>query len=146
MFCSYCGTQNGAGETFCKNCGYKLNNVTNNQPQTNETQQPAMNNYQNNPTNGGLDPSYVNNAVNPNMKKWAILSIIIPIVGMIWYWFIGLSFYVAILIAAAGFGFAQKGEMSNKKLAVAGKILNGMLCAMAVIMLIFTIIGIASGI
>lgn len=108
-------------------------------------QQPMYNNNMNANNglnmNGNLNSNYVQQAVNPNMKKWAILSIVVPVAGMIWYWFIGLSFYLAILIAAAGFGFAQKGEMANKKMAVVGKVLNGMLCAMAIIMLILQLIG-----
>lgn len=111
----------------------------------NGSNQQQMYNNQNATINqnnyGNLDPNYVEKAVNPNMKKWAILSVVVPIAGMIWYWFIGLSFYLAIFIAAAGFGFAQKGEMANKKLAIVGKVLNGVLCAMAIIMLIIQLIG-----
>lgn len=107
-------------------------------------QQPMYNNSMNTTNsqnmNGNLNSNYVQQAVNPNMKKWAILSIVVPVAGMIWYWFIGLSFYLAILIATAGFSFAQKGEMANKKMAIVGKVLNGMLCAMAIIMLILQLI------
>ena len=74
------------------------------------------------------------------MKKWAILSIIVPVVAIIWYIFIGLSFYLAILIAAAGFEFANKGEMADKKLAIIGKIANGILVGMAVVTLILQLI------
>ena len=91
--------------------------------------------------NGNLDSNYVQNAVNPNMKKWAILSIVVAVAGLVWYWFIGLSFYLAILIAAAGFGFAQKGEMADKKLATVGKVANGILVGMAVVMFILQLIG-----
>lgn len=141
MFCSKCGTQNVNGEQFCKNCGTILNN---NQQPTNQGQysnnQMYNQQFQNN--NANLNANYVNQAVNPNMKKWAILSIVVPIAGIVWYCFIGLSFYIAVFIAACGFGFAQKGEMANKKLATAGKVLNGVLCGMAIIMLILQIIGI----
>ena len=107
----------------------------------NQQQMYNNQNVNNNQSNyGNLDPNYVQNAVNPNMKKWAILSVVVPGVGMIWYRFIGLSFYLAILIAAAGFGFAQKGDMANKKLSTVGKVLNGMLCAMAIIMFILQLI------
>lgn len=157
MYCKNCNFQNVNGERFCRNCGTLLEN---NQPQqqmnnniNSQVQQPmntgmvgqVMNQqqmpnqqYQNN--NGYLEPNYVNQAVNPDMKKWAILSIVVPIVAMIWYWFIGLSFYLAIFIAAAGFGFAQKGEMANKKLATIGKVLNGILIGMAVVMFILNLI------
>ena len=47
---------------------------------------------------------------------------------------------VAIILAAAGFGFAQKGEMANKKLAIIGKVLNGILAGMAIVMFILQLI------
>jgi len=143
MYCSKCGSQNVNGERFCKTCGTLLEN---NQPQqtannmNGQVQQPMNQQYTN--TNGNLDPNYVNQAVNPNMKKWAILSIVVPVAGIIWYWFIGLSFYLAIFIATAGFGFAQKGQMADKKLATIGKVCNGVLVGMAVIMFVLQLIGI----
>lgn len=153
MYCSKCGSQNVNGERFCKNCGTLLEN---NQPQQSvnnmngQAQQQINNgmmgqpmyNQQHSNNNSGLDPKYVEQAVNPNMKKWAILSIVVPIAGIIWYWFIGLNLYLAIFIAAAGFGFAEKGKMANKKLATIGKVLNGILIGMAVVMFILQLIGI----
>ena len=124
MFCTKCGTQNNNGEKFCKNCGILLEN--------NQNQQYSNTN--------GTDPNYVNKAVNPNMKKWAILSIIVPVIAIIWYIFIGLSSYLAILIAAAGFGFAKKGEMANKKLATIGKVANGTLTGLAIVMFILQLL------
>lgn len=151
MNCKNCGIQNMNGEKFCKNCGVLLENNLSQQPINNQV---TNENYQNNnigvqpnqqPINSqALNQNYQNNinyALNPNMKKWAVLSVIVPIAGIVWYWFIGLSFYLAIFIAAAGFGFAEKGKMANQKLALIGKILNGVLCGMAVIMLILQLIG-----
>ena len=147
MFCSKCGFQNNQGEMFCKNCGTRLEN--NNQQQapqnpTNQFIQPQQNvnpqvsnNYSN---NGTLSQNYIDKAVNPNMKKWAILSVVVPAVTIIWYWFIGLSFYIAIMLAAAGFGFAQKGDMANKKLATIGKVLNGILAGIAIVLFILQLI------
>lgn len=147
MFCSKCGFQNNQGEMFCKNCGTRLEN--NNQQQapqnpTNQFIQPQQNvnpqvsnNYSN---NGTLSQNYIDKAVNPNMKKWAILSVVVPAVTIIWYWFIGLSFFIAIMLAAAGFGFAQKGDMANKKLATIGKVLNGILAGMAIVLFILQLI------
>lgn len=123
IICPNCGTQNSINERICKNCDYIL---------TNTSQQQAPSNAQSN-TNS-------NNITDSNMKKWAILSIVIPVVGMIWYWFIGLSFYLAIIIAVAGFSFASKGEKAAKTLAIIGRVLNGILCAMAFIMLILQLI------
>ncbi len=138
MFCTKCGTQNNNGERFCKNCGVILENTqSQSQQQTNNINNQ---NQQYSNMNGGLDPNYVNQAVNPNMKKWAILSIIVPTVAIIWYIFIGLSFYLAILIAAVGFRFAQKGEMADKKLATIGKVVSGILVGLAVVMFILLFI------
>lgn len=158
MYCSKCGFQNVNVKRFCKNCGtllennqsqQQINNNFNNQgqQQINDgivNQHPIYNQNSNQQykNNGSLGSNYVNQAVNPNMKKWAILSIVVPVVGMIWYWFIGLSFYLAIFIAAAGFSFAKKGKMANKKLATIGKVCNGILSGMAVVMLILQLIGI----
>lgn len=169
MFCSKCGFQNNQGEMFCKQCGTRLDNGTQQQAQPNNTnqyiqpqqssqpdmmQQQPMNNQQyqqpqqninpqvsNNYSNSGtLDQNSIDKAVNPNMKKWAILSVVVPAVAIIWYCFIGLSFYIAMILAAAGFGFAQKGEMANKKLAIIGKVLNGILAGMAIVMFILQLI------
>lgn len=155
MFCSKCGMQNTNGERFCKNCGCLLEN-SNQQVQQFQNQQQFQYNGTNNnmnmgqpvnnqnttgfQNNGGLDSNYVENAVNPDMKKWAILSVVVPIAAIIWYWFIGLSFYLGIAIAAAGFGFAQKGEMANKKLATAGKVLSGILAGLSIVMLVLQLI------
>lgn len=146
MFCSKCGFQNNQGEMFCKQCGTRLDNGIQ-QPQQNNTNQfiqpqqninpQVSNNYSN---SGTLDQNYIDKAVNPNMKKWAILSVVVPAVAIIWYWFIGLSFYIAIMLATAGFGFAQKGEMANKKLAIIGKVLNGILAGIAIVMFILQLI------
>lgn len=142
MYCSKCGTLNNNGERFCKNCGNLIENNVQGQPINNMNQmsnQQQMNGqFQN---NTAVNQNYVDQAVNPNMKKWAILSIVVPVAGIIWYWFIGLSFYFAILIAAAGFGFAEKGKMADKKLATIGKVCNGILVGMAVVMFILQLIG-----
>lgn len=155
MYCSKCGTQNMNGERFCKNCGTLLENsqsqqqvnnmngqfqqpMNNVNPATQQFQQPMNQQYSNN--NGGLAPKYVDQAVNPNMKKWAILSIVVPVVGIIWWWFIGLNLYLAIFIASTGFGFAEKGKMANKKLATIGKVCSGVLVGMAVVMVVLQLI------
>ncbi len=143
MFCPNCGAQNNDGGMFCSKCGMRLENADQTpQPINNQMEQQPQQSASMQSSNNIEQPNqtYINKAVNPNMKIWAILSIVIPIIGLIWYWFIGLSFYIAILIAAAGFVFAQKGEMASKKMAIAGKILNGILAGMAIVMLILQLI------
>lgn len=158
MYCSKCGTQNLNGERFCKNCGcilennQQVNNMNNQNAQmaqplnnmnqtTNQqtvyNQQQMNGQYQN---NTAVNQNYVNQAVNPNMKKWAILSIVVPVAGIICYFFIGLNLYLAIFIAATGFGFAEKGKMADKKLATIGKVCNGILVGMAVVMFVLNLI------
>lgn len=157
QFCKNCGTILNNNQQSTNQGQYSNSQMSNQQSMNQEqysnnqmpNQQPInQGQYSNNqiynqqPQNNNvtLNANYVDKAVNPNMKKWAILSVVIPIAGIIWYCFIGLSVYLAIFIAACGFGFAQKGEMANKKLATAGKVLNGVLCGMAIIMLILQII------
>lgn len=132
MFCTKCGAQNNNGERFCNKCGSLLQNA--------QYPQQTVNGENSQYSSGGLTPDYINKAVNPNMTKWAILSIAIASVGIVWYWFIGLSVYIAAFLSAAGFSFAQKGEMSNKKLSTIGKVLNGILAGMAIVMLALNII------
>lgn len=137
MFCSKCGCQIANGERFCRNCGCLIENTQ----MQNTMQNPNLNGQANlNQNYSNFNPNYVNNVENPNMKKWAILSILIPSVAIIWYTFIGLSFYIAIFIGAAGFEFAKKGEIASKKMALTGRILNGILCGLAIVMLIINLI------
>ena len=163
MNCKKCGSPLTENDQFCKNCGATVNaqeeqggvqSQSQQSSQSDMMQQQPVNNQQyqqsqqninpqvsNNYSNSGtLDQNSIDKAVNPNMKKWAILSVVVPAVAIIWYCFIGLSFYIAIILAAAGFGFAQKGEMANKKLAIIGKVLNGILAGMAIVMFILQLI------
>lgn len=132
MFCPKCGTQNNSGESFCRNCGALLEN-------NQALQQNNSQNQQSFDQNANLNSNYVNQAVNPKTKKWAILSVVVPVIAIIWYIYIGLSVYLAVLIAAAGFAFAQKGEMASKKIATVGKVANGILVGLAVIMFILQV-------
>jgi len=154
MFCTKCGSQNANGERFCNKCGCLLENNQPQQPVNNMNAQQPMNNYQqpmNNyqqpmnqqytSNNGNLNPNYVNQAVNPNMKKWAIFSIIIPIIGFLWFLFIGIPIWIAVALAATGFSFAEKGKMASKKLSTTGKVLNGIFVGFIIVAYILTVIG-----
>lgn len=134
MFCSNCSSKTNPGEMFCKQCGTRLNNEE--QPeqlnvQQVETQQEVNAQYS---TTNSIIQNDIDKKINPNMKKWAILSIIVPSIAIIWYIFIGLSFYIAIALAATGFGFAKKAEIAEKRLATIGKVLNGILVCFAIVM------------
>lgn len=129
MFCSKCGIQLKSGEKFCSHCGYLIEN--NDQ----EVEQKIFEN--NNIKSGNINSSA--NAVNPNMKKWAVLSIVIPIVSIIWYWYIGLSIYMAMLFAAIGLNFSKKGELADKKLSNIGRICNYILIVITILMFIINL-------
>ena len=127
MFCSKCGFQSSQGEIFCKQCGSRLEST---QSQLTQDDSKIAN----------TNEIFVDSTPNPSMKKCAILSIILPAVSIIWYWYIGLSVYIAIFLAVSGFSFAEKGQVSNKKLATIGKVLNGVLFGLALVMLVFHLI------
>ncbi len=114
MNCKNCGMQNTLGEKFCKNCGCLLQSdeITNNIPTPNAN---------------------VDKIVMPNMKKYAIFSIIIGAGGIICAIFIGMSLLISVFLSALGFSFATKGLKANKTLAIIGYVLNGILLAIGII-------------
>ena len=130
MNCSKCGYSNQIDDRFCKNCGSPLEN-NHLQETTNN-----INNQQINNSNGSLDSNNINKALTPNMKKWAILSIILPVIAIIWYWFIGLNTYSAVVIVALGFEFARRGDLTNRNLSTIGRVFNFILIGMTILMFI----------
>lgn len=153
MFCKKCGTLIEEGTKFCGNCGTPVEfvqqqNTTNNinsqpvNPVTDTNSNISSNNTYNSQQNVNYNPNNENydNIINPSMKKYAILSIVIPSIALFVYFFIGLSFYIAILLAGVGFSFAQKGKMYSKKMSTAGVVLNTILTVVACIMLVILII------
>lgn len=158
MFCKNCGTRND-GQSFCTNCGAKLDNSSIDNNRHNEinkeeysqntmspnglemnVQQALNETAQTTNQTNQMNNSYIDKAVNPDMTKWAVLSVVIPSIAIFLYMFIGLSFILAIIIAGVGFDFAKKGKMGNKKLAIVGQVLNGILVLLAVIILILNLI------
>lgn len=158
MFCSKCGTQINPNERFCSKCGILVVNANSPQsqqttdqiqsksiqaqPNTNVINQGFGNNQNNQPNN--ITQEQINQVLNPNMKKWAILSIVLPAVGIGLYIWPGLSIWIAIAIAGAGLEFAKKGKMGNPKLAKIGQIVNYILLGIALIMLILLLISVFS--
>lgn len=126
MFCNKCGTQNNNGEKYCKKCGFLLDDIQMFSQVNNEN---INNDYQDPEVNKGLEQIYINQVVNPKVKKWAVLSIVVSAVGIFWYIFMGLNFLLAILIATVGFKFAKKAENdeSCKKMVKIGTAMNGIL-------------------
>ena len=147
MDCFKCGFTNLPSDRFCKKCGAflesnyseSINNINQVQQPIDNTSNELINNQQFNSTSVNSNCNYVNKEATSNMTKWAILSIIVPIVAIIWYWFIGLSTLMAIVIAALGFEFSKRGELTNKKLANVGKIFNGIFVGIIIIMFIINL-------
>lgn len=77
-----------------------------------------------------------NEQVNSDMKIWAVLSVIIPAIAIVWYYFIGMSVILAIIFAAMSLAFAKKGAVADSKLAKIGKILSYILIGLAIVMFI----------
>lgn len=152
MFCNKCGRLIEENTKFCGGCGTAIpvqNNVqqntnvtpnvqTSNIPQENNN--PNLNNesFVNSGANANNAQAYQNydKIINPSMKKYAIFSVVIPAISIFVYWNIGLTSYIAILLAILGFNFAKKGRMHSKTLSTIGYILNSILVAMAIFMYI----------
>lgn len=139
MFCSKCGRIIEENTKFCGGCGTPVPAHNNTMSQENVIQNKEEQNYNTYVDQGQVQTNYYNqayqnydNVVNPSMKKYAILSIVIPAVSIFVYLFIGLTVYIAILLSALGFNFAKKGALYSKKLSKIGYILNTILIVMAV--------------
>lgn len=155
MFCNKCGRIIENGSKFCGGCGTPVpiqNNVqqninveqnierpgieqNNNGNQVNENYEQSQGN-----TNYNQPSQNYDNIVNPSMKKYAILSIVIPSIALFLYFFVGLTVWVAICLSALGFNFAQKGKLYSKKLARIGNVLNTILVVVAILMWIILLI------
>lgn len=147
MFCSKCGRIIEENTKFCGGCGTPVPAYNNTMSQENVIQNKEEQNYNTYVDQGQVQTNYYNqayqnydNVVNPSMKKYAILSIVIPAVSIFVYLFIGLTVYIAILLSALGFNFAKKGALYSKKLSKIGYILNTILIVMAVLVWIMLLI------
>lgn len=125
MFCNHCGSKMNQGKSFCQQCGMRFDG--------NKEIEQAKENLQ-------TINSNQEKLTNTDMKKYAVLSVIIPIIAFIWFCFIGLSFYLAIAIAACGLGFSEKGKIVDPKLANIGKILNIIFLIISIVMFILYLI------
>ena len=140
MFCNKCGRRIEENTKFCGGCGTPV--PVQNYVQQNENVNQNNENYGQVQVNANYNQPYQNydNIVNPSMKKYAILSIVIPAVSIFVYLFIGLTVYIAIFLSALGFNFAKKGALYSKKLSKIGYVLNTILIVMAVLVWIVLLI------
>ena len=145
MFCKKCGNVVEEGVKFCGKCGtpvemtnnYGQGTVSNNINSTINQNTNQMNNQKQGATiNYNEKNANYDNIVNPSMKGYAIASIALPIVSILIYWFIGLTAYIAAILAGLGYMCANKGKAYSKKLSVTGYILNTVLLIMIVIAII----------
>ncbi len=155
MKCPRCGAEVALGEKFCKTCGNLIVNnevpnsqINNEMPKENPT--ISNNQYNNMNVNETVNTNWQNQesvnssnnqTIDPNSKKIAIISIIIPIVAIIIWWFIGLSFLFAVILVGAGFGLSERAKAGEPKLAMIGKILNIIFLIFTIIMFILNVIG-----
>ncbi len=148
MFCKKCGSFVENGASFCGKCGTPIDSQLNTENINNDfkekekmqenldiTSNVTNENANNNQQNKYYDSQQnYNNIVNSDTKKYAIGSIVIPSIAIIIYWFIGLSVYIAILIATLGFNFAKKGTSYSKILSNIGYVMNIILMIIAIFM------------
>ena len=88
--------------------------------------------------------NYSQNVNDSDSKVCVILSIIIPIVMLIFKWFVGTSLYIDIIVATVGLTLAKKGEASSKPLSITGMVLNIIFIVLAVVFFIFSLLLVAS--
>lgn len=130
MFCNNCGRVIEDNSKFCGKCGAKIeeskvdNNIENLKVEvdSNNSEESSNQNYK--------------DRTEQTAKKEAIASVVIPAIAIFVYTFIGLNIFLAVFIAGIGFECAKGGKKYSKKLSTTGYVLNGILCAMAVIMYI----------
>lgn len=133
MFCNNCGRVIEDNSKFCGKCGAKIeeskvdNNIENLKVEvdSNNSEESSNQNYK--------------DRTEQTAKKEAIASVVIPSIGIFAYIFVGLTVYIAALMATIGFRFAKGGKEYSKPLSIIGYVLNGILCAMALIMYIYFI-------
>ena len=155
MFCKKCGYFIEDNSKFCTHCGSKIDNITDDNVNTNlqqtitnntQTKSDDINVAQQNNLKSNISQKQNNtssnyiNSLNKNAKIYAILSIATPAVSLFIYFFIGLSFIMAILLVAIGFDFTKKSYGYNAKMTNISIVLNIILAITAVLMYIVTFI------
>lgn len=141
---------------YCHKCGSLLQNVSNasnmdynNISPNQRVQEPSFNQGFEN-TKFANDSSVNQNVANNEKqfdsvtkkddKKYAIISIAIGAGGLIFYSFIGLSVWIALVLCSLGINLANKSKQSAPGLSKAGIVLNVLLGITAIIMWILLVI------
>lgn len=137
MYCKKCGKLIEENAKFCGGCGTPAPIQNDLQKSENIYQNNNINsgNYNQTKINSNYNPTYQNydNIIRPNMKIYAIGSIVIPVISFIVYYCKGISVSIAFFLSALGFSFAKKGKMYNNVLSIIGYILNGLLLGLAIL-------------
>ena len=129
MFCNNCGSS--VSGNFCPKCGNKVEKVDQNNLGVNNVSNMNNNYISNNVPNNNFNVSNnmhnnMANMIENNKKqndKYAVLSIIMPIIGIISCFV--LSIIAGLICVITGYEFARKGKFSTKaNMAVVGKVLN----------------------
>lgn len=163
--CNNCNTNyNGGG--YCPSCGTLLTEIVSSEINNSNNYQGQMNfnNQSNVPINddkqlisNNSSNSYNNDIPNNNQnvannekqfdsvakkddKKYGVISIVIGAGGLIFYFFIGLSVWIALVLCSLGINMANKSKLSAPGLSKCGMILNIILGIVAIVMWILLLI------
>ena len=136
MNCPKCGMINKEDAAFCGQCGEKLNTPVNNMTMNNQS---TMNQQMSQLQNVTITPQQQN--LDPSMKKFATLSVVIPSIGLFFCLFIGFIPVLAWALGGMSVGFAKKGKAADPKLAKVGMILSYIFIAMGFVLFFMALSG-----
>ena len=145
MNCPKCGMINKDDAAFCGQCGEKLNTPVNNMTMNNQstmnqqTALPTMNQQTAQLQNVTITPQQQN--LDPSMKKFATLSVVIPSIGLFFCLFIGFIPVLAWALGGMCVGFAKKGKAADPKLAKVGMVLSYIFIAMGFVLFFMALSG-----
>ena len=136
MNCPKCGMINKDDAAFCGQCGEKLNTPVNNMTMNNQS---TMNQQMAQLQNVTITPQQQN--LDPSMKKFATLSVVIPSIGLFFCLFIGFIPVLAWALGGMSVGFAKKGKAADPKLAKVGMVLSYIFIAMGFVLFFMALSG-----
>ena len=117
-------------------CGEKLNTPVNNMTMNNQS---TMNQQMSQLQNVTITPQQQN--LDPSMKKFATLSVVIPSIGLFFCLFIGFIPVLAWALGGMSVGFAKKGKAADPKLAKVGMVLSYIFIAMGFVLFFMALSG-----